>query len=382
MRVFFSTGEASGELAATLLAEAIADYAARDASAPAVRPSLSGIGSDRLRAAGARIIWDTKNWASLGPLEAARKIPKLFVIMWLTALVLRVAPPALIVLVDFGAFNLRLAKTLRLLGYPRPILYFFPPGAWLDNAEQARAVARWTRPLTAFGHQRDFYRSLGLEIDYFGHPLAPSLPARAPRLPPPADGGILALLPGSRRGEVMRHAVPLLAAARQLRGRRPRLEIVASAADDAMAGLIGEAMAVTDVGPVRIVRGARSALAAADAALIASGTAVLEAALLEVPCAALYIVSPAQERIGRRIQRRIYGGGRFITLPNLVLGRAVVEELLQEQATPQALAATASRLLDEPEAQRAAFAELRAALGPADALERCAAFALTLATGR
>ncbi len=84
---------------------------------------------------------------------------------------LRAAPQDLIVLVDFGAFNLRFAKTLRALGYRRPIVYFFPPGAWLDRERQARDVARHTVPLVPFEHQRDFYRSLGLGAAYFGHPL-------------------------------------------------------------------------------------------------------------------------------------------------------------------------------------------------------------------
>jgi lipid-A-disaccharide synthase len=125
--------------------------------------------------------------------------------------------------------------------------------------------------------------------------------------------------------------------------------------------------------PVRVVRSAREALACADAAAIASGTAVLEAALLEVPTVGLYVLSDAQAKIARRIYR-----GRFITLPNLVLDEPVVPELLQEAATPRALADALEALLCDGATQLTGFRRLRAALGPADALERCARFALEL----
>lgn len=369
MRYFFSTGEASAETSAVLLARAIS---ARDAAA-----SFEGIGGERMRAAGFTVRTDTRGWSSMGPLQALAKIPKLYATMWRTAFALARAKFDLIVLVDFGAFHLRLAKSLRMLGYKKPVLYFFPPGAWLDNPKQARAVARLTVPLVAFEHQRDFYRGLGLPVHYFGHPLAHAYALRPPRAAPPPDGGTIALLPGSRAGELQFHMPRLLDALALLRRTRPALRAVAGAADAQAQSTIERALAERGEHGVRVVRSADAALKDADAAWIASGTAVLEAALCGVPAVALYVLSPAQARIAKRVYR-----GTFVTIPNLVLERAVIPELLQDAATPERLAQALESILRDPQAQYAELLHLRDALGPPDALERCAEFATSLASAQ
>jgi lipid-A-disaccharide synthase len=287
---------------------------------------------------------------------------------------LRRRPPDLVVLVDFGAFNLRLAKTLRRLGSRVPIVYYFPPAAWLDDAKRARVVAAVSRALTAFAHQRDFYAGLGLPIGYVGHPLASTIAPRAPRPPAPADGGTIALLPGSRQGEIARHTPLLLDAFALVRAQRPSVRGVLVAVDDDAVRAFEHALSLRSTQDVQIVRSTREALAGADAAAVASGTAVLEAALVGVPSLALYVLSEAQAKIARRVYK-----GRYITLPNLILDAPVVPELLQEAATPDALAAALTALLDRPAAQLAQFADLRVRLGPPDALARCAEFVLAAA---
>ncbi|MBV8245249.1 MAG: hypothetical protein JOZ38_04955, partial [Candidatus Eremiobacteraeota bacterium] len=255
MRYFFSTGEASGELSATLLATAIAqkNEGAR----------FEGIGRERMAAMGFRLYADTRGWSSMGPISALGKIPKLYAMMWRIAVQLRADPPDLIVLVDFGAFNLRLAKTLRGIGYRAPILYFFPPGAWLDRPSQARAVARYAIPLVAFEHQRDFYRGLELPVAYFGHPLVSVYRMRAPRPAAPADGGNIALLPGSRAEELRYHLPALVEALALLRARRPNLTAVFGAADDEAERMIRASMPFRE-GGCSMVRGTRDALENAD----------------------------------------------------------------------------------------------------------------------
>jgi lipid-A-disaccharide synthase len=365
MRIFLSTGEASGELlAADLLAAMRARGTLLDAE---------GIGDTRLENAGVRLWHRTRGWASMGPLDAVRKIPRLLTIMWATTLRLVRRPPDLVVLVDFGAFNVRLAKSLRHLGCRVPILYYFPPAAWLDNVVRARGVAGATDALTAFGHQRDFYRSLGLPIGYVGHPLGSTIAHRPRRDPPPPDGGTVALLPGSRRGEIERHTPRLLDALAVMRRQRPNIAGVLVAVDDDAQRAFERLLAARGE-TVAVVRGAREALAAADVAAIASGTAVLEAALMETPAAAFYVLSAAQAKIARRVYR-----GRFIALPNLVTNESIVPELLQESATPEALAAALLALLADPRAQLEGYGRVRRALGAADALDRCAAFALDVA---
>jgi len=366
LRVFVSTGEASGEVLAADLIGAM--------RAQGVALEVDGFGGERLERAGVRLAQRTAGWASMGPIDALGKIPKLLLIAARTAARLRAQPPDLIVLVDFGAFNQRFASILRTLGSTVPILYYFPPGAWFDDAKRARAVCRRSDPLTAFAHQRDFYQSLGLPIGYAGHPLVSTIAPRPPRPPAPPGGGVVALLPGSRAGEIARHTPRLLNALALMRERRPGITAILAAADGAAYAAFEELLRLRSPLPVQLVRSAREALAEADVAAVASGTAVLEAALLEVPTVALYVLSDAQAKIARRVYRR-----PFVTLPNLVLGRAAVPELLQEAATPRALADALEALLAEPDAQHADLLRLREALGPPDALDRCARFALGLA---
>ncbi|HUA08706.1 MAG TPA: hypothetical protein VMA98_05475 [Candidatus Acidoferrales bacterium] len=367
MRYFFSTGEPSGELNAVLLARAIVKYD------PQAR--FEGIGSERMSGERWTLWRDHTGWASMGPLAAIPRIPKLLATMWRTALHLAAAKPELIVLVDFGAFNMRLAKTLRTqLRYGNPIMYLFPPATWLDKEGVARAVGTMTVPVTAFAHQYAFYKKHRLPIMFFGHPLAEQYAMREEHPAPPRDGGTIALLPGSRAGELKYHVPALLAALRILRTQRPNLRAVFGAADARGERMLERAVKRARLEGVSIVRGVSAAVAGADAAFVASGTAVLETVLSGVPSIGLYIINPVLVKHARSIY-----SGRFITLPNLVIERELVPELLQDDATPERLAATMEALLLDPSAQYAHFAEVRRRLGPPGALDECAKFAVALA---
>ncbi|MGC2129418.1 MAG: hypothetical protein WA629_04890, partial [Candidatus Aquilonibacter sp.] len=142
--------------------------------------------------------------------------------------------------------------------------------------------------------------------------------------------------------------------------------------------LIARAIKRARVENVTIAQGVAAAIADADAAFVASGTAVLETVLAGVPSIALYIVNPMVAGYGRRMQKKIFKA-RYITLPNLVLERELVPELLQDDATPEALAAAMEAVLLDPSQQYEQFAEVRERLGPADALDDCAKFAVALA---
>ncbi len=366
MRYFFSTGEASGELTAVALAEAIARLE------PEAR--FEGIGSDRMRAAGFTIRQDNGGWASMGPLAAIPRIPKLLALGLRIATQLVLSPPDLVVLVDFGAFNVRLAKVLRALGFRKPIIDLYPPGTWLDDPKRAKDVARVAMPLTAFAHQRDFFAALGLPIAYFGHPLASRYAMRPPRPAPPPDGGTIAILPGSRPGELTYHVPLLLRALALLKAKRPGLRAIAGPANERGKRYIRVAAAREGIADLSFAAGTGAAIASADAAWVSSGTAVLECALSGVPAVALYVVSPRLEKYAQRVR-----AGRFVTLPNLVMRRQIVPELLQELATPERLAGEMDALLRDPWRQYAEFTALREELGPPGAIDRCAAFAVSLA---
>lgn len=366
MRYFLSSGEASGEASAVALAEKIREY---DSDA-----QFEGIGASAMRSAGVALWRDHTGWASMGPAAAIPRIPKLLAAMLRTAAHIKRSRPDLVILVDFGVFNLRLARQLRRIGYHGPILDVFPPGTWLDDEEKARRVSQVSIPVTAFTHQRDFYRSLGCRVEFFGHPLTGRYAKRPLRPPPPRDGGVVAMLPGSRGGELRRHVPLLLDAFAALRRLRPKVEGRFAAAGTRAEDGIARSIAERHATGVTIERGVAGVLETADGAWVASGTAVLETALIGVPAVAIYVIPPALVWYGQRMIKH-----RFITLPNLVLGREVVPELLQDAATPQALAETLDRLMKDPSEQLRAFDELRVALGPPDALDRCARFAASLA---
>jgi lipid-A-disaccharide synthase len=366
LRVFVSAGEPSGEMLATKLLDAM--------RAQGVDLTVDGIGGERLERAGVTIVQRNDGWASLGPIEALGKIPRLLAIAFAMAARLRNQRYDLIVAVDFGAFNLRLIELARTAGVSTPVLYYVPPGAWLDDARRARRVAAVSDPLTPFAHQRDFYRGLGLPIGWVGHPLVSTIAPRSARAAAPADGGVIALLPGSRPGELHRHVALLVDAFTIVRHRRRNATALIAASDPEAAGFIERDLALRTPIPVELVDGAPAAFARCDVAAIASGTAVLEAALAEVPTVAFYVLSEAQARIARRVFR-----GPLYTLPNLVLGERAVPELMQEEATPMQIADALDHALAHPDEQRDAQRRLRAALGPPDALERCARFALSLA---
>jgi lipid-A-disaccharide synthase len=228
--------------------------------------------------------------------------------------------------------------------------------------------------LTAFAHQEQFYKSLGCPVVYFGHPLAGEYLRRPARAAPPADGGTVAILPGSRTGELRHHLPTAVSAFRLLKARRPNARGIFGASDDRAAARIERAIARARLTDVSVVRGVSAAIAGADAAWVASGTAVLETALSGVPAVAFYIITPILVKHGRTMIKH-----RFITLPNLVLEREVVPELLQEEATPQRLVDEIETILRDPSKQYAQFEALRQALGPPDALRRCAEFAFALA---
>ncbi|MGH7737304.1 MAG: hypothetical protein ACREMP_05485 [Candidatus Tyrphobacter sp.] len=372
MNYFFSTGEPSGEMSAVLLARAIAE---RDSSA-----RFEGIGSSRMRDAGFALWRDHTGWAAMGPLAALPRIPKLLLTMWLTALHIARSKPDLVVLVDFGVFNVRLVQTLRLrLHYTGEVLYLLPPAAWLDSERTARVVGVLTVAVSGFSHQAAFYRNNGLPVAYFGHPLLDEYRARDARPAPPADGGRVALLAGSRSGELRYHLPLLLRALAQLARCRPRIAATLAVSHPRFERTLHAAIARSGL-DVELRSGVRHALADADAAWVASGTAVLECTLLGVPAIALYVVSPTVAWYGERMRRRIVGG-RFITLPNLVTGEEVVAEYLQNDATPQRLAAAMDALLASPAVAVQSAHRVREALGPPGAMGRCADLAVELAAG-
>ena len=355
--IMLVAGEASGDLHGAALCQALRQ------DAPQAR--LVGMGGIRMAAAGMEVIEDVTTRAIVGGTEAAAGVLPLYRAYGrLRTRLTGAERPHALVLIDFPEFNLRLARVARRLGVP--VVYFIPPQIWAWRPWRLRAMRRrLSLVLAVFPFEAPLYRRAHIPVEYVGHPLvdalrgAPSRSEARARLGLAPDEEVVGLLPGSRRGEIERQLPVMREAVFRIGQRRPALRFLLAAAptiDDALV-----AQHLQDAA-VRVVREAvHDVIRAADVVLATSGTVTLETALLRTPTVVCYRVSRVTGLMVRALIRV-----PWMSLPNLVLGRAVVPELFQHDATGERLAHEALRLLDEPaarEAQRAAFAELAEGLG-------------------
>jgi len=363
-QVLISAGEASGEMYAARLATALGQLA---------NVQLFGLGGVRMREAGVELLADSAEVAVVGISEAVRRLPSaLRIYRRLTAEAAR-RRPQLAILVDFPDFNLRLARHLHEHGVR--IIYFISPQVWAWRPKRVHLIRQLVeRVLCIFPFEEKFYRQAGVPVDYVGHPLVDQVRAQRSREEFAAcydlDVGqpIVALLPGSRPGELTHNLPPMLEACRLLPS-NSSCQFVLAVAPGMTGGQLTSYLR-PDL-PVHLVEGATyDALAAAEVAIVSSGTATVEAALLGTPMVVVYRVSHATAMILRRIVRT-----PFFSMVNLIAGRRVVPELIQQDFTPPRLAEEVGRLLGSPEAReqmKGELAEVRSRLGPGGAIERAA----------
>ena len=345
-------GEASGDLHGAALCQALR------ARVPEAR--LFGMGGARMAAAGMEVLENVTADAITGGTEAAKGILPLYrVYRRLRRRLEGPERPHALVLIDFPEFNLRLARVARRHGVP--VVYFIPPQIWAWRGWRVRAMRRLlSLVLAVFPFEPPLYRRAGVPVAYVGHPLvdtladAPTRAAARARLALAPDALVLGLLPGSRRGEIERVLPVMRDAVARILARRPDTKIVLALAPTVELGAAA--------GEIRILRdAAHDVICAADLLLATSGTVTLEAALLGTPMVVCYRLSRLSAVMIRSLVRV-----PWMCLVNIVLGRPAVPELYQEEANGERVAAEALRLLDDAsarEAQRAAFRELRGALG-------------------
>jgi lipid-A-disaccharide synthase len=362
--IMLSAGETSGDLHGGTLCRALRDLA------PEV--ALLGMGGPRMAAAGMEVVVDPLAHAVVGTSEAVSRLPALYRAYRTLVRRLREAPPRALVVIDFPEFNMRLARQARRAGVP--VVYFIPPQVWAWRRGRVRLIARLaSRVLAVFPFETPLYQAAGVAVDYVGHPILDVLPPGLDRARARAALGVapettlVGLFPGSRREEIARLLPAMLDAARRLAAApaagAPRfaLGLAPSVERRVVDGLLAETQAAGGPAVDVVAQRTYEVMAAADAILIASGTATLEAALLGAPMVVCYRVSRVTEMISRALIHI-----PWISLPNIIAGRAVVPELLQDEATGERLAAEARRLLSDPAvaaAQRAAFADRRGRLG-------------------
>lgn len=329
-----------------------------------------------MRSAGVEAVVDAASLSVVGLVEVVGHIPRIYGEYRRLISSARRERPDLAILTDSPDFHLRLAARLKSLGIP--VVYLVAPQVWAWRKGRIRGIRRnIDRLLCIFPFEELFFRRHGVTADYVGHPLAGLVKATGTReeffSAQGLDPGLplITLLPGSRRGEALRHMPALVDAVERLERQRPLQFLLALPAGFWKDG--GEALE-SRIGrrPVKVVRGQSwDAMAHATLLLAASGTVTVEAALLGTPMVTFYRVSDLTWKLGRRLV-----DVPFYSMVNLVAGRAVVPELIQNEMTGARLAEEALRLLGEEgrrERMRAELAEIAARLaGESDPFRRAA----------
>jgi lipid-A-disaccharide synthase len=367
--ILLSAGEASGDMYAARLATALKQRADVE---------LFGMGGPQMRAAGVEIVVDYAEVSVLGITEVLKKLPSLRRAMRRLVEEAQWRRPPLAILTDFPGFHLRLARKLSPLNIRN--IYYICPQFWAWRPWRANLVRRrFEQALCIFPFEEKFYRDAGVAVEFIGHPLVGNVKANLSRAEfctenrLNADKLIVTILPGSRRGEIDYHGAILGQALAQLKLAIPEVQAVVAAAPgvnrtdlEACFGSGNE---------VRFVTGATyDALAAADLAIVSSGTATVEAALLGKPMIVIYRLSPLTAKLAKPLVRT-----KFFSMVNLIAGREVVPELIQDDFTPIRVASAAVSLLpaskeslEKLEVMRRGLAEVTRLLGPPGAVERAA----------
>lgn len=374
--IMLVAGEASGDLHGASLSRAL-----RLAS-PGAR--LLGMGGAGMAAAGVELIADIRDSAVVGLSEVFRRLPELRRIYRRLVSALTGERPDVLVLIDYPGMNLRLAGVARRLGVP--VVYFIPPQIWAWRPGRLRTIRdRVALVLAVLPFERALYARAGVPAEFVGHPLLDALAAAPERGAARRELGlddralVIGLLPGSRYQEIERMTPLLRDAATRIRAVQPQAQFVVGLAPSVERGEVTRHLA-GDRTAWRLTDRTYAAMRASDLLLATSGTVTLEAALLGTPMVVCYRVSRLSEWVAQRVVRV-----PWISLPNIVLGRAVVPELIRRRdASAGRLAQEALRLLDTPgalDAQRGAFKELAVELGEPGVGARAARLILSISSG-
>lgn len=344
MRVAVIAGEASGDLLGAGLLRALRGRVSELES--------EGIGGPQMLAEGFRSLYPMERLSVMGLVEAAGRYAELIPVRRRLARRFLDAPPDVLVGVDAPDFNLALEHRTRAAGIPT--VHYVSPSVWAWRRYRIRKIARSVDlMLTLFPFEARFYERHDVPVVCVGHPLADMIPETVDtaeardRLGLDRDGEVVALLPGSRMSEVKRLAAPLLETAAWMSGRRKGLRFVVPLVNAlTRAAFVAERRERAPGLDVHVTDGSRSrdAMAAANVVMLASGTASLEALLLKRPMIITYRTNPLTGMLMRRMLKV-----PFVGLPNLLAGREVAPEFLQEDAVPARMGAALLGYLERPE---------------------------------
>lgn len=327
---------------------------------------FQAVGGRRVRESGAQIVADSSDWGALGVLEALRVYPRVLRGFYRAKREIKKGRPGLFIPIDFGYMNVRLARHAKNHGWK--VLYFIPPGSWRKDKQGGDLPQVTDAIVTPFPWSAEILNKMGASAHYFGHPLK-EMVARVPQV---TERKGIAVLPGSRRHEIESNIPAIAEAIKDAQG--PVYIGVAPTASERVIRQVWRKW--SDHEPILCERSAK-AFKSARTAIVCSGTATLEAALCACPCVVVYRGTKAME-IEYKIRKPRF---EYISLPNILLGRPLLKELIQWDASPENVRAEFLAIDQEgPRRQEilTAFAEIDSNLGEADCLERTAALAKSL----
>ncbi len=366
-KILMVAGEASGDLHGAHLMEAI----------HLIDPEIQffGVGGEQSERMGMKLLYQSQSLAVVGITEVFLKIGSIMKALRGLKKSLDRERPDLVILIDFPDFNLRLAKIAHRRGIP--ILYYISPQIWAWRPKRVKLIARWVKKiLVLFPFEVPLYEAAGVDVEWVGHPLLdivkPTLSEETAfqRFGLDPKQRTIALLPGSRIHEIRRLLPPLLASAELLQREAPDLQFVLPLAPGIPQETLSPWMENISV-PVKVVQGRTyDVMNISELVITASGTATLEAAILGKPMVIVYKVSFFSYWIGRALIQVDHIG-----LANVVAGKEIVPELIQNEVNPQRIAEEALRILRDPILCRKmteAMAGVRQSLGEPGAAQRAA----------
>jgi len=368
-------GEASGDQRGAEVAQALL----------VMQPQLTlfGIGGQHMRAAGVATMIDVNELAVIGFFEVLKHLPRILKIFYRMKRVLQENRPDLLILIDYPGFNLRFAKVAKRLKIP--VLFYISPQVWAWRQHRVKKIAQVIDHMAViFPFEKQFYQQQNIPVTYVGHPLtqkinrAPTMAEARKKLAFDLDNKIISLLPGSRRSEIERLLPTMLDAAEELTKKIPGLIFLLAVATTVDSEKIKALLQNSRIN-IRILQNdAYATMSAADVVLTASGTATLEAALLNKPMVVLYKVNRFTAAILKRMLKIPY-----VSLCNIVAGEKVVTELLQADATADNLVKETMLLLNDTQRQqqiKAKLSSIKAKLGEMNAEHNVAQIAIQMLT--
>ncbi len=372
-RLLVSCGEPSGDLYA-------ADLVRHLRGRTAVPPDVFGLGGERLEAEGARLLAHVRDLAVVGLWEVVSHLPRFRRIFRDLLAEVDRERPDLAVLVDYPDFNLRVARALHRRRIP--VVYYVSPQVWAWRPRRLRAIRdHVTHMIVIFPFEAKVYEDAGVPVTFVGHPLVDLVAPERDRNGFLASHGldparpVVALLPGSRGKEIAHNLPPLAGAVRLLAERRPDLQFLAAVGPSIDPHTLRAGLPPN----VALVQGRTHAvLSAANVAVVASGTATVEAALLGTPMVVVYRLSALTYHLGRRFVKVPH-----VAMANLIAQNGIVPELIQDEFTPERVADAVLPLLGAAgDAMREALAEVRRRLGAPGASGRAADVVTGLLAGQ